>query len=64
MAITIDLTPDQTERLSDLAQQQGISTEELARQALLDLLDRRLTIDSATQYILHKNSQLYRRLAR
>lgn len=64
MTIPIDLPPDQTERLSDLAQQQGMGVEELARQALLDLLDRRLTVDSATQYILHKNSQLYRRLAR
>lgn len=63
MTITIDLTPDQTEQLADLAHRQGVSAEEYARRALTDLLDRQSTIHAATSYILHKNAELYRRLA-
>ena len=63
MTITIDLTPDQSKHLSVLAEKQGLSAEEFARRELAELIERRKTVDAASEYVLHKNAELYRRLA-
>lgn len=63
MTITIDLTPDQSEYLATLARKHGLSAEEFARRELADVLERRSTVDAASEYVLHKNAELYRRLA-
>ncbi len=52
------------ERLKALAQQAGVSPEELARASLEEWLARpREDFQQAAEYVLRKNAELYRRLA-
>jgi antitoxin FitA len=64
MTITIDLRPEQYERLAELARRQGLTAEELARRGVDDLLARESAFQAAAGYVLEKNAELYRRLAR
>lgn len=63
--ITIQITDTEYERLKTLASEYGLSVSELARLSLEDLLS---TPDDETReavdYILDKNKELYRRLAK
>ncbi len=62
--ITIQLTPQETERLRELAEQHGKSLEELVQDNLrVWLSDQHTDFQSAANYVLHKNAELYRRLA-
>jgi hypothetical protein len=63
MKLSIDLSPAQAERLQLEARRLGITPEELARAAIVDLLDR-LGDDfaAAAERVLKKNEELYRRL--
>jgi predicted transcriptional regulator len=62
--ITVPLSDDRLERLKELAQQAGISPEELARAGLEEWLARpREDFQQAADYVLRKNAELYRRLA-
>jgi predicted transcriptional regulator len=63
-SLTIDLPSDQFQRLHLLADKQGLSPEEFARQLAAERLTRDESIDAATQYLLKKNAELYRRLAK
>jgi hypothetical protein len=64
MTITIDLTPEQSERLADVARQRGVSAEEFAREAVVESLGRDGAVRAAAANVLEKNAELYRRLAR
>ena len=63
--ITIQITDTEYQRLQTLASEYGLSVSELARLNLEDLL---ATPDDETReavdYILDKNKELYRRLAK
>jgi predicted transcriptional regulator len=62
--IEIPLSEDRLERLKALAQQAGVSPEELARASLEEWLARpREDFQAAAEHVLRKNEELYRRLA-
>jgi len=62
--ITIPLPDDKAARLRTLAEQAGLSPEELLRRHVEQLLDRPdEAFAEATRYVLEKNAELYRRLA-
>jgi len=62
--ITIPLSDERFERLKALARQVGVPPEELARAGLEDWLSGpREDSVRAAEYVLHKNAELYRRLA-
>lgn len=62
--ITISLSDDRLRKLKEVATQYSVAPEELVRVSVEELLARpeeefRQTLD----YVLHKNAELYRRLA-
>ncbi len=64
MKLTIDLSPAQAERLRREAERLGLPPEDLARAALADLLATRDDdFEAASERVLRKNEELYRRLA-
>jgi hypothetical protein len=64
MKIAIELLEAQAGRLREEAQRLGVQPEELARAAVLDLLQREPSdFDAAAEYVLKKNRELYRRLS-
>jgi hypothetical protein len=63
MTLTIDLPPDQFEKLTGLAKAQGISVEECASHELGERLSRDCAVSVAAEYVLRKNAELYQRLA-
>jgi antitoxin FitA len=63
-AVTITLSDDRVDRLRELAAQRGLSVEELLRTCVERWLERPdPDFAQAAQYVLHKNAELYRRLA-
>jgi antitoxin FitA len=64
MTISIELTPEQAERLRDRAESQGLQPEEFATAAIQNLIaqpdEEFLRI---AEYIVEKNAELYRRLS-
>jgi predicted transcriptional regulator len=64
MTITIDLPPEQYERLAELARREGLTAEEFARRELAGMLTRDAAFQAAAGYVLEKNAELYRRLAK
>ena len=64
MNVVFGLPPAQAEKLQREADRLGISPSELARAALSDLLaDRDEDFRAASERVLRKNAELYRRLA-
>jgi predicted transcriptional regulator len=62
-AITVSLSEDRLQRLKALAEQAGVSPEELARASLEEWLTLpREDFVAAARYVLDKNRELYRRL--
>ena len=62
--LTIRLPEERMAKLREMAVGLGTSPEELARASIEDLLGRpEEDFEKASQYILHKNAELYRRLA-
>jgi antitoxin FitA len=63
-SITLDLSDTQFQKLQDLATVHGIALEVLLKASLEDWLSSQKTefVDAAN-YVLTKNSELYRRLA-
>ncbi|MDF5712950.1 MAG: DNA-binding protein [Rhizonema sp. NSF051] len=62
--ITINITEQQLQKLQELAQKLGISTEELLSASLEDLLNSpKKDFKDAASYVLRKNAELYHRLA-
>lgn len=63
-AITIQLSDEQLNKLQEAAARFGLSPEDLVRVSLEDLLARPgEDFQSAVEYVLNKNEELYRRLA-
>jgi antitoxin FitA len=62
--ITIELPNDRLQKLREMAQKFGISTEELVRVSVEDMLTQpEDQFRKAAQYVLKKNAELYKRLA-
>jgi hypothetical protein len=60
----IPISDQASQRLQEVAKQEGISPEELARAGLEDWLTRPgPDFLEAAKYVLEKNRELYRRLA-
>jgi hypothetical protein len=60
----IDLSPAQAEQLRREAERLGLTAEDLARAAVIDLLaSTGEDFTTAAERILKKNEELYRRLA-
>jgi len=63
-AITVPLPEEHLERLKAIAQDAGVSPEELASARLEEWLSRpREDFAQAARYVFQKNAELYRRLA-
>lgn len=64
MSIAVELPEPQAAKLRDQARRLGVSPEDLAAAAIADLLNREQDdFDSAAEYVLRKNRELYRHLA-
>jgi predicted transcriptional regulator len=62
--ITIALADDRVEKLKQIAARFNISPEDLVRVSIDELLTRpQESFQQAAEYVLNKNSELYRRLA-
>jgi predicted transcriptional regulator len=62
--ITINLSDEQLSRLQELGSRLGVSPEDLVRVSVEQLLARPdPAFDQATEQVLQKNAELYRRLA-
>lgn len=64
MKIAVELPQAQEEKLRDQAKRLGVLPEDLAKAAVVDLLNREADdFAAAAQYVIGKNRELYRRLA-
>ncbi|MGE5306728.1 MAG: DNA-binding protein [Alphaproteobacteria bacterium] len=62
--LTITLSDDRFAKLREIAERFSIKPEDLARVSIEELLTRpEEAFQKAADYILHKNAELYRRLA-
>ena len=62
--LTITLPDDRLAKLREIAERFNIKSEDLARVSIEELLTRpEESFQQATDYILNKNAELYRRLA-
>lgn len=62
--ITITLSDDRLAKLQEIADRFNIKPEDLARVSIEELLTRpEESFQRAADYILHKNAELYQRLA-
>ena len=63
-AITVSLPDDRLQRLKEIAVQFGITTEELVRISIEEMLTRpEEGFQRVLEHVLNKNAELYRRLA-
>lgn len=63
-SITIEMTEERLARLRETADRLGLSPEELVRVSVEELLGRpEEDFRRASEYVLRKNEELYRRLA-
>lgn len=62
--LTFQVPDEQAERLNAAARDKGLEVEELLRQLADDFLARNEAFEAAAGYVLKKNAELYRRLAR
>jgi predicted transcriptional regulator len=62
--LTITLSDDWLDKLREIAERFNVKPEDLARVSIEDLLAQpEEAFQRAADYILHKNAELYRRLA-
>jgi antitoxin FitA len=62
--LTFEVPDEQAERLEAAARKDGLPLEELLRKLTVDYLDRKEKFEVASEYVLQKNAELYRRLAK
>lgn len=63
-SITVTVSDDRLAKLKEIAGRFSISPEDLVRVSIDELLARPdETFEKAAEYVLNKNSELYRRLA-
>lgn len=63
-SLTITLKEDQLDRLRKIADELGVSMEDMVQTTIDELLTRRERFQQAADYVLDKNAELYRRLAK
>lgn len=63
-SLTITLKEDQLGRLRKIADELGVSMEDVVQSTLDEYLTRRERFHQAADYVLDKNAELYRRLAK
>jgi len=66
MNVSIELSDEQLRRLENKAQQQRTSTEKLIEALVQEFADdaNQVEFETAMDYVLRKNKELYERLAR
>jgi hypothetical protein len=64
MTITIELNDEEYGELLASANSQSITAEEMVRQSVLKGLEHAKLMKSSMDYVLQKNAELYRRLAK
>jgi antitoxin FitA len=62
--LTFTLPEEKAEQLTLSARELGVPIEELLQRITDDFLIRKEEFQSATAYVLQKNTELYRRLAK
>lgn len=63
--ISINLPDEHVKKLNELAQRYGITIDELVQSSLDEMLAQpNKLFKQAANYVLNKNSELYRRLAK
>lgn len=62
--LTFEVPEEQAVRLEAAARLEGLQLEELLRKLTTEFLDRREKFEVASEYVLQKNAELYRRLAK
>lgn len=60
----VELPAEQAEQLRREAERQGLRAEDLLRQVAESYLSRADSFETAAAYVLRKNAELYRRLAK
>lgn len=64
VAYTIHLSEKQSQQLREIADQYHVVPEELLRASIEDLLNRpQKDFETAIEYVLKKNTELFKRLA-
>ena len=63
-SLTFQLSEEKADRLADEAEKSGVAIEELLQRITEEFLDRKNAFENAARYVLKKNEELYRRLAR
>ena len=62
--VTFQVEDEKAGQLAEAARQRGVAVEELLRQITDDFLARKEAFEGAAKYVLQKNAELYRRLAK
>jgi antitoxin FitA len=62
--VTFQIEEKKAEMLNEAARERGIGVEELLQQIAEDFLSRKQNFEAAAKYVLQKNAELYRRLAK
>jgi predicted transcriptional regulator len=62
--VTFRVEDEKAGRLADAARERGVAVEALLQQITDDFLARQEGFEAAAKYVLAKNDELYRRLAR
>lgn len=62
--VTLSLPEDKAAQLTRAAEQLGVTVEELLQRITDDFLSRQVEFAAASEYVLQKNAELYRRLAK
>ena len=62
--LTFEVPTEQAEALSREAERRGVRVEDLLREMAEHFLTRGEAFDAAAKYVLAKNAELYRRLAK
>jgi hypothetical protein len=63
-SLTFQLPEAQADQLTSAAREMGVPVEDLLARITTDFLTRKEAFDAAATYVLAKNAELYRRLAR
>jgi hypothetical protein len=62
--VTFQVEDEKAGQLAEAARKRGVAVEELLRQITDDFLARQEGFEAAAKYVLAKNAELYRRLAK
>ncbi len=62
--LTFEMPTEQAEALTREAERRGVRVDELLRELTESFLSRGEAFDAAARYVLDKNAELYRRLAK